>query len=188
MKQSILIAAAVIGSFTANAQTWSVDNAHSSVGFTFTHLNVSEMRGSFDKYDVKLGGTKEDMSDMTIEFSAETNSINTGNANRDKHLASADFFDAEKNPNITFKSTSIKRNGKTFKVTGDLTMHGVTKSVTLDATVNGKTVNPNSKKDVYGLKVTGNVKRSDFNVAKDMPNDMVSDIVKLDANLEVVKN
>ena len=187
MKKLILIATALIGSVSLNAQTYTLDGAHSSLGFIITHLKISELQGAFKKFEAKMTSAKADFSDAVIELTAETGSVYTGNDGRDKHLASADFFDAEKNPTMTFKSTSIKKlKGTVYTVVGDFTFHGVTKTVTLEANYKGKTVNRGT--DVYVWKVKGKIKRSDFGIAASMPNDAVDDVVNLNADLEFSKD
>jgi len=190
MKKISIVASALL--LTASASfaqsTWSVDKAHSRLGYGVTHLGISESEGNFKSYEAKITATKADFSDAVIEVTADVNSINTDNEMRDKHVKSPDFFDAEKFGTLTFKSTSIKKaSGKTFKVTGDLTMHGVTKPVTLDLTINGTTTNPMSKKEEVGIKVTGTFKRTDFGIGASMPTQMLSDEVVLKANGEFVK-
>ena len=169
------------------ASTWTLDAAHSRLGFTTKHMGVSEANGQFDKFEMKITGTKNDFSDATIELSAETKSINTGLGMRDDHLRSADFFDAEKYPSITFKSTSVKRKGNKLAIVGDLTMHGVTKSVTLAGVHNGTTTN-RAGAPLAGFKITGVIKRTDFGIGASMPATVVADEVVLNADLELSKN
>jgi polyisoprenoid-binding protein YceI len=108
---------------------------------------------------------------------------------RDGHLKSADFFETEKFPTLTFKSTSFKLvKGKNYKIEGDLTMHGVTKKVTLDALHYGNAENPQNKKVVAGFKVSGVVKRSDFGIGAGFPAPGLSDEVNLLADLELGRN
>ena len=187
MKKVTLFAAGLLLSATTFAQ-WSLDKMHSRLGFGITHMKISELEGNFNVFDVKLNATKPDFSDATIELTGDVNSINTGVEPRDKHLKGADFFDAEKMPTFTFVSKSFKKvSGKNYKVVGELTMHGVTKTVTLDAVFNGTAVNPMSKKTMAGFTVTGNIKRSEFGIGASMPDAMLSEIVKLRANLEFVQ-
>ena len=89
--------------------TWKIDPAHSEVNFNVKHLLVSTVRGHFDKFDANIETNKEDFSDAKIEYEADVKSINTQNEERDAHLKSADFFDAENNPKMIFKSTSVKK-------------------------------------------------------------------------------
>ena len=115
-------------------------------------------------------------------------SINTDNEQRDTHLKSPDFFDAAKFATLTFKSKSFKKvKDNTYKVTGDLTMHGVTKTVELDAVARIGT-NPMSKKTVAGFKIAGTLKRSDFGIGASMPASMLSEEIAIIANAEFAKN
>jgi polyisoprenoid-binding protein YceI len=162
--------------------TWTVDKAHSKLGFTVTHLMISEVDGTFNSFDAKITSSKDDFSDAVVELTADVNSVDTNNEGRDKHLKSADFFDAAQFSTLTFKSTSIKKTGdKTYKVTGDLTMHGITKSVELDATLIGTTAGRDGKK-IAGWKVTGTINRIDFKVGTSGPG--VGDEVTLTAKTE----
>ena len=190
MKKAIIIAALLISSAaTTFAQTWSIDKAHSRVGFNFTHLQVAQLGGTFGSIDGKLTSAKPDFSDAVVEFSADINSINTGVEQRDNHLKTADFFDAEKFPKLTFKSTSWKKVAdKKYKVAGDLTMHGVTKPVVLDVVLGGTTTHPQTKKQLVGFKINGTIKRTDFGVSPATPAVFVSDEVNLDAATEFAKD
>lgn len=189
MKKATIIAALLILSAATFAQTWTVDKAHSRIGFNFTHLAVSELGGTFNSIDAKITSSKPDFTDAVVEFSADINSINTDNEQRDKHLQTADFFDAEKFPKLTFKSTSWKKVGdKKYKVTGDLTLHGITKPVVLDVVYGGTTTHPQTKKPIAGFRITGTIKRTDFGIAPAMPSVMVSDDVNLQANTEFAKD
>lgn len=189
MKKATIIAALLISSAATFAQTWTVDKAHSRLGFNVTHLSVAELGGTFNSIDAKITSSKPDFTDAVVELTADINSINTDNEQRDTHLKSADFFDAEKFPTLTFKSTSFKKvSDKKYKVSGNLTLKGVTKPVVLDVVLGGTTTNPMSKKPVVGFKITGNIKRSDFGVAASMPAAMLSDVVTLTAGTEFVKD
>ena len=189
MKKVTILLSALIISASAFGQTWSIDKAHSRIGFGITHLTINEIEGDFKTFDGKITSSKADFSDATIEFSADINTINTDVEARDKHLKSADFFDAANNPTLTFKSTSFKKGkGKDYKVTGNLTMHGVTKPVTLDAVLVGTTVHPMSKKEMAGFRITGNINRSDFGIGASMPAAMLSENVELKANTEFAKD
>ncbi len=178
------VAFLVFSAFTVSAQ-WKVDPAHSRLGFTITHLGISDVSGSFKKFDVTVNSTKPDFSDASISLTADVSTIDTDIEMRDKHLKSADFFDAEKFANITFKSTGIKSAGKNkYKLTGDLTMHGVTKPVTMDLTYRGTIDNPMNKKPTAGFQLTGIVKRSDFGIGAGFPAPMLSDEVVIKADGE----
>lgn len=188
MKKLTIVASLLALSATTFAQTWNVDKAHSRLSYSVTHMGISESEGAFRTFDAKITSSKEDLSDATIEVSADVNSLSTDNEMRDKHLKSADFFDAEKFGTLSFKSTSFKKvSGKNYKLTGDLTLHGVTKSVTLDAVFNGTVTNPMNKKISAGFKFTGTIKRTDFGIGASMPAAMLGDDVKILGNAEFVK-
>jgi len=185
MKKLQLVAVAVLISASAFAQSWSVDKAHSKLGFSITHMMISEVDGSFKSFDAKITSSKEDFSDAVFELTADVNSIDTQNEGRDKHLKSADFFDAEKFPTITFKSKSFtKVDGKKYKLVGDLTMHGVTKQVELEATLTGTATGRNNT-PLAGFKVSGVIKRSDFSVGSQNPG--LGDEVTIEAKGEFAK-
>lgn len=146
MKNAINLVLFLALSFSIQAQTtWKVDPSHSKLGFSVSHLTISEVDGEFTKFDGTLKSSKEDFSDAQISFSADVSSINTGNTSRDQHLNAEDFFYAEKHPKITFESTSFKKkgNGK-YELKGKLTMRGVTKDVTFEVKHGGVI------KDAYG--------------------------------------
>lgn len=167
----------------AQATVYKVDKAHSKLGFAITHLMISEVEGQFNAFEVTLTSSKEDFSDAVVELTAEANSVYTANERRDNHLKSADFFDAAKYPTLTFKSTSFTKTGdKTYKVVGDLTMHGVTKSVTLDATLTGAATARDGKK-IVAFKTTGTINRIDFGVGSSNPGQ--GDDVTLNAKMEL---
>lgn len=194
MKKQTLFAtiaiAAIFFSFTVVTNTeWTNDKAHTKIGFSITHLMISDVEGSFKNATIKLTSTKDDFTDAIVEFSAESASINTDNEKRDTHLQSPDFFDVAKFPTLTFKSTSFKKanEANAYIVKGNLTMHGVTKPVTLNAAARTG-VNPKSKKTIAGFKITGTVLRSDFGIGGSMASAMISDEVQIIANAEFSKN
>jgi len=194
MKKQILIAtiaiSAIFFSFTVVTTTsWSFDKSHAKLGFSVTHLMISDVEGSFKNATATLTTTKEDFTDAVVEMTAEASSINTDHEKRDAHLQSADFFDVAQFPTLTFKSTSFKKTktANTYVVKGNLTMHGITKPVTLTAVA--KTgIHPMNKKTVAGFKITGTLKRSDFGIGGGTPSAIVSDEVLINANAEFVRN
>lgn len=188
MKKIPILAAALCISAASFAQTWNVDKSHAKIGFTVTHLSMSEVDGQFKNFDATINSSKNDFSDAVFTFTAQVNSISTENDQRDNHLKSPDFFDAAKFPTITFTSTSIKKTtGNNFKITGNLTMHGVTRAVTFDGSYRGPAEHPMSHKMMAGFKVVGKVKRTDFGISKDTPSAMLSDEVEIAANGEFQK-
>ena len=141
---------------------WKIDPTHSEVNFKVKHMLVSTVRGNFDKFDATIETNKEDFSDAVIKFEAEINSINTKNEQRDAHLKSIDFFDAENHPKMTFESTSVEKTSDfEMKVKGNLSLRGVTKEVALDVIYNG-TVSGFGDSTVAGFEVTGKINRFDF--------------------------
>jgi polyisoprenoid-binding protein YceI len=187
MKKFLFIAAAFVAlsAFGIFRATWKNDAPHSQLGFTVTHLGINDVSGTFNDFEVTVESSKPDFSDAVFTLTAKTASINTRVEMRDNHLKSADFFDAEKYPEISFKSNSLKNAGKNkFKLGGDLTLHGVTKPVTLDLEYRGTIENPMSKKPTAGFQLTGTIKRSDFNIGSKFPDQMVSDIVRIKADGE----
>jgi polyisoprenoid-binding protein YceI len=171
----------------AFGQTWTQDKNHSQLGFTVTHLMISEVQGSFKKFDVKITATKDDLSDAVFEVTADVNSISTDVEGRDNDLRSDKFFDVAKFPTLTFKSTSFKKiEGSKYELIGDLTLKGVTKSVALNATLNGPVPHPFNKKPMAALKITGVIKRTDFGVGA-IPAMVASEDITITANGEIVK-
>lgn len=143
-------------------KTWNIDPTHSEINFKVKHLLVSTVTGHFSKFDASIETNKEDFSDAKISFESDINSVNTKNEQRDAHLKSADFFDAEKNPKMSFVSKSVKKiSDHEMHVTGNLTIRGVTKEVTLDVIYNG-TVAGFGGTEVAGFEVRGKVNRFDF--------------------------
>lgn len=184
-KLTIILSAVLLLSAFTTLTNWKNDKAHSQLGFTVTHLGISEISGTFNDFDVAVTSSKPDFSDAVFELKAKVASIDTRIEARDNHLKSADFFDAEKFPEMSFKSTGIKKNGKnSYKLTGDLTLHGVTKPVTLNLIYKGTVENPMSKKPTAGFEVTGVIKRSDFALGNNFPAPMISDVVKIEAHGE----
>ena len=194
MKKITLIATIVLAvtffSFTVVTNTvWSYDNAHAKVGFSVTHMMVSDVEGSFKKATATLTSSNADFTDAVVEMSAEAGSIYTDNDMRDNDLKSSSYFDTEKFPSVTFKSTSFKKAkaANTYTVKGNLTMHGITKPVTLVA-VARLGVNPMSKKNIAGFKISGKVNRLDFGIGSGTPSAIISNEVIIDANAEFIKN
>jgi polyisoprenoid-binding protein YceI len=169
-------------------QTWELDKAHAKLGFSITHMLVSEVEGSFKNFDIKLNAPKEDFTDAQVELSADINSMDTQNEMRDAHLKKEDFFHAEKNPTLNFKSTSLKKvEENKYKLNGNLTMMGVTKPVEFDVKgLVGK--HPMNGKTIAGFKVTGTIKRSDFGMGANFPAVALSNEVEIRANAEFIKS
>lgn len=148
---------------SASAQTtWTIDKVHTNVGFTVTHMVVSEVSGRFKEFSGSVSANNEDFSDAKIDVAIQTASVNTDNEYRDGHLKSDDFFGSEKFPTAYFKSTGFEKvSGKKYKITGDLTIKGVTKSVVLDATFGGVISMPDGSKKA-GFKASTEINRFDY--------------------------
>jgi len=186
MKRIILAIAFVFVAFTSFSQTWVSDPAHSRLGFSISHLTISNITGNFKQFEVTVVSSKADHSDATVEVTAQVASINTDVEARDNHLKSADFFDVQQFPTLKFKSTSLtKIKGKSYKLTGNLTLHGITRPVTLDVVLNGTVTNPMNKKETTGFSIKGILKRSEFNIGGKFPEAMVGDEVTLIASAEL---
>lgn len=174
------------------ADTFTVDKTHSEATFKVRHM-MSKVSGKFDDFTGTIKGDPKTPASSSVEFTIKTASIDTGAPDRDKHLRSADFFDAEKYPEITFKSTSIKPTSKknVFSVTGNLTMRGVTKTITLPVEFLGTGKDPwGNEKAGFSLDTTLNRKDYGINWNKALDNGgmLVSDDVAISINLEAMKD
>ena len=169
-----------------NTTKWSIDNTHSEIGFRVRHMMISNVTGNFEDFQATAQTNGEDFKNAVIEFSAKTESINTKNKDRDTHLKSDDFFNAEKFPEIKFVSKSF--DGE--KMVGDLTLRDVTKEITLDAELNGIAVDSYGQTKA-GFEISGEINRKDFglnwNSVTEAGSIVVSDKVKLVADVQFVK-
>lgn len=191
MKKLLAISAAflVLTAFTPVEGVWKNDPPHSQLGFTISHLGIADVSGTFNDFEVTVKSSKPDFSDASFAMEAKIESIDTRIADRDHHLKTADFFDAEKYPTLSFISTGIKSTGKNkYKLTGRLTLHGVTRSETLDLLYRGTAENPMNKKQTAGFQVTGIIKRSSYGIGEKFPAPMLSDEVRIKADGEFFKN
>ncbi len=145
-----------------HAQQWQLDKNHSTVGFSISHMVISEVEGKFDDYTLTLTTSKDDFTDAAIQFEVHVGSINTGHTGRDEHLQEEDLFNVAKYPTLSFVGHSMKQvDGKRYKLTGDFTMMGVTKTLELDVIFNG-TIKDNWGNQRAGFKVSGVIDRYDF--------------------------
>ena len=161
-----VIAFLSIFSLSAQTKEWKLDRAHSSLAFTIKHMVISEVAGRFDDFDIKLTASKDDFTDASLEGTIKVNSIDTGNEGRDRHLKTDDFFNAEKFPEIKFKSTSVEKvDDKNYKITGELTIRDVTKKVTWDAVLNGTLASSRGTRAAW--KVTLAINRFDYGLKWD---------------------
>lgn len=144
--------------------TWKIDSVHSEIKFKVKHLVISTVSGTFDKFDGEIESENDDFTDSKVSFSADIESINTRNAQRDGHLKSADFFDAANNPKLTYVSKSFTKKSGTeneFIMTGDMTIRGITKEVKLDVLHNGNTTGMDGS-NMAGFEISGKLNRFDF--------------------------
>ena len=186
MKKYMILAAVMLSVLAASAQTtWTNDPQHSRLGFVVKHLMISEIDGRFSDFNATVTTAKPDYSDAKITLTAKVASINTNVEPRDAHLKSADFFDAEKYPTLVFESTKlVKVSAKKGFVYGNLTFHGITKPIKLDVTFFGKVINPMNKHTTAGFQVKGVIKRTDYNLGAKFPEALISNEVKIIANVE----
>jgi len=169
--------------------TWTVDPVHSSVEFRVKHMMISTVRGRFRDFEGTIEAAP-DYHDSSVRGTVDAASIDTNDERRDAHLRSADFFDVETYPTISFESTVIAHvDGGTYRVRGNLTMHGETRPVEVEATVHGVTRDP-AGQDRVGAEVRGKISRGDFGLrwqqALETGGVMVADEVRVSADLSAV--
>jgi len=194
MKKITLIFSTLFLAFVSvNAQEtkWGFDKAHSKIQFDVAHMVISEVSGQFQEYEGTVVTSKEDFSDAKIDFSITVKSIDTDNEDRDKHLRSADFFDVEKYPKVTFSSKEMKKvSDNLYQLTGDLTLHGVTNEVTLNLKYGGTVKDPYGNVKA-GFKITGIINRTDFglkyNSVMDSGGMLIGEEVTIICNVELIK-
>ncbi len=188
MKTSLIaiIAAAVLQTTAFAQSTWKADPAHSRIGFSITHLGISEISGAFNKFEVSIASAKPDFSDAVFELVVDVMSLNTAVNQRDDHLRSPDFFEVEKYPKMSFRSKTITAAGKDrYKLSGELTIRDISKTVTADLWYRGTTTNQG--KVTAGFQLTATLKRSDFGVGSKFAPPMISDELVVKADGEFIK-
>ena len=180
---AILVAA---NPFFAATTKYETDVNHSNIGFSIPIMGgLSHVRGKFTDFKVSIVYDDKDVTKSSVEAVIKTTSIDTGVEGRDKHLRTADFFDAEKNPEITFKSSRIEKKGKGFIAHGTFTMRGVSKEIALPFQINGVDRNQTTGKTVLGLTARTTLNRRDYGInysRKDLPN-FVGDMVEIELNI-----
>jgi polyisoprenoid-binding protein YceI len=170
--------------------TYNIDNAHTAANFTVRHMMVTNVRGNFEKISGVLNFDPANPAAAVVDVTIDAASINTGVADRDNHLRSADFLDVANYPNITFKSTKVEANGDNrAKVTGDLTIRGVTKSVVMDVEFLGQTGSPFGDTRA-GFEASTSINREDFgltwNVAMEAGGVLVGKDIKISIDAETI--
>ncbi|WPO83331.1 YceI family protein [Chryseobacterium sp. JJR-5R] len=167
------------------ATKWTLDPAHSEITFKVKHMMISNIKGNFTDFTAEIDAEDDTFANAKTTATIQTDSISTNNTDRDNHLKSAEFFNAEANPVITFESSALNN-----EVTGNLTLNGVTKPVVLDVEFGGINVDPwgNTK---AGFSFEGKINRKDFglnwNAALEAGGVMVSEEVKIAGELQFVK-
>ena len=169
--------------------TWAIDPAHSEITFKVKHLMISNVKGEFRTFEASIDG--EDFTNSTLSAKIDASSISTNNNDRDTHLKSPDFFEVEQFPEITFKSTSLKKgDDDEYKLVGDLTIKVVTKEITLDTEFGGFMKDPYGNEKA-GFSINGKLNRKDFrlnwNAALEAGGVMVGNEVKINAEVQFVK-
>ena len=170
------------------AGTWTIDPAHTEVGFSVRHLMVSKVKGTFKSFEGSIT-VPEDVSRASVEVKVDMASIDTGEENRDNHLRSGDFFSTDEFPHMTFSSTSVTKAGSDYQVEGNLSIHGVTKPATLDVEFNG--VGPDPWGGVRaGFSAVTEISRKEFGIDIDMPLEgggvVVGDKIKIMLEVEAI--
>ena len=171
--------------------TYKIDAAHSEISFKVKHLMITNVTGSFTKFDATIESEAADFSDAKISFEADTNSITTNNEQRDAHLKSADFFAADKFPKLSFQSKSITKKGDdSYTLTGDLTIRDTTKTVELNVEYGGTITDPYGQVK-SGFEIKGKINRKDFGLTwaavTEAGGIVLSDEVKLNLAVQMIK-
>ena len=191
MRLKLLAPALLLLGTVARAEPWTFDLAHSRVGFSVRHMMVSNVTGSFHDVKATVDLDEKNFAKSTVEFMIAASSIDTQNADRDKHLKSPDFFDVARFPSITFKSKKVARAGQgKLKVTGDLTIHGVTKEVVLNVDQLAKPAKDPWGNTRTGTQATAKISRKDFGLTWNKPLEtggvVVGDDVDITIDVEMV--
>lgn len=171
--------------------TYQIDPSHSSANFSIKHMMIAKVHGGFEKISGTLVYDANDVTKSSVNVTLDTASINTHEPQRDAHLKSPDFFDVEKYPTITFKSTRVEKDGSDLKVIGDLTIHGVTRSVTLEVETPSAEMKDPWGNIKLGTSATTKIKRKDFgltwNAALEAGGFLVGDDVSINLDIQFVK-
>lgn len=173
------------------APQWTIDPGHSLVEFSVRHLMITSVKGHFGKVEGSFTGDPADMTGATVEATIDASSIDTRDEKRDEHLRSADFFEVEKYPQLTFKSTEVKKTGDDkYELTGDLTIRDTTRPVALQAEFTGRATDPWGNEKV-GFQATGSINRKDFGLTWNAPLEaggvLVGDEVKISLEIQAMK-
>jgi len=185
-----LILGLLVVSASFAADEYEIDVVHSSVGFSVRHLLISNVTGNFNDFSGKLLFDEQDITKSSVEMTIQSGSINTNNADRDNHLRAGDFFNAEKFPTITFKSSKIEQVDGQYILHGSFTMHGVTKEIAVPFEFIGKAKGPMGKQRL-GFEGSTKIDRKDFGISWNKTLDegglAVGNEVKVQLNIEAIK-
>ena len=187
-----VVLAVGVGAISAQTKGWKIDAAHSEADFSIKHMAISTVHGSFRGLSGSIQFDPADVAKSGVEATIDVSSVDTGVAPRDNDLRSPKFFDVAKFPTMTFKSTSVRKDGDHYNVTGDLTLHGVTKSVVLKLEEPGKTEQGMDGKSVHrGFSATTTINRKDFgltwNGTLKSGDTVLGDDVKIELDIEAVE-
>jgi polyisoprenoid-binding protein YceI len=176
---------------TGDSGVYAFDKAHSAIGFKVKHMGLIEVPGFFRDFTGTVNFNAKDVSKSTVEFTAKATSVDTGVAPRDNHLRTPDFFEVEKFPDITFKSTKVEKKGKDWMLTGDFTMKGVTKSITFPFEITGWLPADERSGGKMGITAQTTINRRDYgvNYGNTLPSGIaaLSDEIKIDLQIEAAK-
>lgn len=168
---------------------WAADPTHSTVGFTVRHLGLAKVRGRFDGVEASLT-VADDLESSVVSAVVDMSTVSTGNPDRDGHLQTSDFFNAEANPTMIFNSTSITGSGEEYTLVGDLTINGVTQQVEFEVEFFGTSVFPMDESTRAGFSATSSISRNDFGIEFNVPlggdKVMISDKVAVELDVQLV--
>jgi polyisoprenoid-binding protein YceI len=171
----------------AQASTWNIDPAHSDVSFSVSHMTISTVRGHFGAVKGSISYNESDISKSSVNATIDVSGLDTGQSSRDTDIKGDQWFDTAAYPTATFASTSVTKSGNSLSINGNLTLHGVTKPIVLEAEGPTGPVPGMDHKPHAGFTATAKIKRADFGVGSKFPAAMVGDEIKIDIDLEVVK-
>ncbi len=170
---------------------WLVDSSHSSIDFTIKHMMIAKVKGTFHSFDANIEADPTDLTSANILFNVDLTSIDTRNNDRDTHLRSADFFDVELNPRMTFQSSNIvKKSDDVYELTGNFNLHGITRTEIFTVSFEGMGKDPWGNEKV-GFSANGIIKRSDYgltyNAVLETGGVLIGDEVKVSIEVEASK-
>ncbi len=169
---------------------WSIDPTHTEIGFKVKHMMFTNVSGKFKTFDATITSENDNFENANMEFSADINSIDTNNADRDNHLKTGDFFDAETYPKLSFKSTSFNKKEDDYELVGDLTLKGITKSVKFPVEFSGLMTDPWGNTKV-GINIAGKINRKDwglnYNAALETGGVLIGEEVRLNIEIQLIK-